>query len=100
MSMAAGSLASAAFSRSGPPVAKKMSVPLTESCMVSGPLRGAQRLTEIVGDVPGGFDADREPHQLFADAGVLQLGGIHLLMGGAGGMNDQRLGVADIGEMA
>ena len=30
----------------------------------------------------------------------LELGSIHLLMGGAGGVNHQRLGVTDIGEMA
>src|SRR5260370_23372038 len=63
-------------------------------------LREAKRLAEVVDDVGGGLDADRQSHQLLADLGGLELGGIHLLMGGAGGMNDQRLGVADIGEMA
>ena len=62
-------------------------------------LRNTERLAEIIDDVGGGFDADRQPHQFFADAGGLELGGVHLLMRGAGGMNDQRLGVADIGQM-
>ncbi len=55
---------------------------------------------EIVDDVVGGFDADRQPHQFLADAGGLELRGVHLLMRGAGGVDHQRLGVADIGEMA
>src|SRR3984893_17970292 len=63
-------------------------------------LRRPERLAEVVDNVLGGFDADREPKQLFANSGGFELGGIHLLMGGAGGMNDQRLGVADIGEVA
>src|SRR4051812_6454452 len=83
-----------------PPVATKISVPLTDNCMVSDPLRGAQRLAEIVDDVLCGFDADREAHQFLADPGGCELRGIHLLMGGAGRMDHQRLGIADIGEMA
>src|ERR1700688_4013256 len=83
-----------------PPVATKVSIPFTDNCMASGFLRNTERLAEIVDDVGGGFDADRQSHQFLADAGGLELGGIHLLMGGRGGMNDQRLGVADIGQMA
>ena len=41
-----------------------------------------------------------EAHQLLAQSGGLELRRIHLLVRGAGGMDDQRLGVADIGEMA
>src|SRR6185369_3381151 len=63
-------------------------------------LRRAQRLSEIVDDIRGRLDADREADQLLADPGLGELVGIHLLMGGRGGMNDQRLGIADIGEMA
>src|ERR1035438_5616171 len=87
-------------SNSRPPVATKVSMPFTDNCMASGLLRNTERLAEIVDDVGGGFDTDRQPHQLHADAGGLELRGIHLLMGGRGGMNHQRLGVADIGQMA
>src|SRR5437879_10507869 len=52
-------------------------------------LRKTERLAEIIEDVGGGFDADRQPHQLFADTRGLELGRIHLLMGRAGGMNDR-----------
>src|SRR3984957_19328137 len=87
-------------SNSRPPVATKVSIPFTDNCMASGLLRNTERLAEVVDDVGGGFDADRQPHQLLADIGGLELGGIHLLMGGRGGMNDQGLGIADIGQMA
>src|SRR5437762_3741838 len=59
-------------------------------------LRNTKRLSEVIDDVGGGFDADRQPHQFLANPRSLELGGIHLLMGGAGGMNDQRLGIANI----
>src|SRR5689334_22212880 len=88
------------LSKSRPPVAANTSRPLTESFMVSDLLRDAQRLREIVDDVARGLDADREPHQFLADAGGLELFGVHLLMRGRGRVDHQRLGVADIGEMA
>src|SRR5882757_7544768 len=89
-----------ALSNSRPPVATNTSAPLTESFMASNLLRDAQRLREIVDDVACRLDADRQPHQLLADAGGLELLGVHLLMRGRGGMDHQRLGIADIGEMA
>src|SRR4051794_31165286 len=88
-----------ALSKSRPPVATNTSVPLTESFMVSNFLGDAQRLREIVDDIACGLDADRQPHQLLADASGLELLGVHLLMRGRGGVDHQRLGVADIGEM-
>src|SRR5205085_11181751 len=88
------------LSKSRPPVATNTSVPLTESFIVSNLLRDAQRLAEIVDDVAGGLDADRQPHQLLADAGSPKLLGVHLLVRGRGGVDHQRLGVADTGEMA
>src|SRR5262249_39077282 len=88
------------LSNSRPPVATKTSAPLTESFMASALLRDAQRLRKIVDDVGCSLDADRQPHQLLADAGSLELLGIHLLMRGARRVDHQRLGVADIGEMA
>src|SRR3569832_2611240 len=88
------------LSKSRPPVATNTSRPLTVSFMVSDLLRDAQRLREIVDDVACRLDANRAPHQLLADAGGLELLGIHLLLRGRGGMDHQRLGVAGIGEMA
>src|SRR5690242_20093326 len=92
------------LSKSRPPVAANTCLPLTVRFIVYPfglhPLRGAQRRSEIVGDVACSFNADREPHQLLADAGGIELLGVHLLMRSAGRVDHQRLGVADIGEMA
>src|SRR6185312_7853443 len=88
------------LSNSRPPFATNTSAPLTVSFMVSDLLRDAQRLRKIIDDVACRLDADRQPHQLFADAGGLELFGIHLLMRGRGRVDHQCLGVADIGEMA
>src|ERR1700737_2476884 len=63
-------------------------------------LRNTERLSDVIDDVGGGFDANRQPHQFLADARGFELGGIHLLMGCAGGMNDEGLGMPDIGQMA
>ena len=62
-------------------------------------LRGAQRLPEIVNDIVRSLQTHRETHQFLADAGGGKRRGVHLLMRGARRMDDQRLGVADIGEM-
>src|SRR5262249_11556327 len=59
----------------------------------------AQRLAEIGQDVLGILETDREADHVLADAGCLELLGAHLLMGGAGGVDDQGLGVAHIGEV-
>src|SRR5215469_196774 len=88
------------LSNSRPPVAINTSAPLTESFMASDLLRAAQRLGEIVDDVGGRLDTDRQPHELLADAGGLELLGIHLLVRGRGRMDHQCLGIADIGKMA
>src|SRR5262249_38564582 len=93
-------MAGRVLSKSLPPVATNASWPLIVSFMGSHLLRGAQRLCEVVDDVGRRLDADRQPHQLLADAGGLKLLGIHLLVRSASGMNDQGLGVADVGEMA
>src|SRR5690348_13726722 len=82
-----------------PPVAAKTVRPSSSNCMRLRLLRGAQRLAEIVEDVARVFQADRETNQLLADAGGFQRRFVELAMGGAGGMDHQRLRVADIGEM-
>ena len=62
-------------------------------------LRGAQRRPKIVDQVLGVFQADREPDHAFADARFLQRRRIELGVCRRGGMDHQRLGVTDIGEM-
>jgi len=51
-------------------------------------LRNTERLAQVVDDIGGGFDTNRQPHKFLTDAGCLELIGIHLLMSGAAGMND------------
>src|SRR3546814_3606465 len=62
-------------------------------------LRGPQRLAQVGGDVVGILEAYREADHVLADAGRLKLLRGHLLVRGAGRMDHQRLGVADVGEM-
>src|SRR3546814_10384422 len=62
-------------------------------------LRGPQRLAKVGGDVVGILEAYREADHVLADAGRLKLLRGHLLVRGAGRMDHQRLGVADVGEM-
>ena len=62
-------------------------------------MRRAQRLVEIGDDVGRGFQSNREADHVLADSGGGQLCRAHLLMGRARGMDDERLGVADIGQM-
>src|ERR1700722_8640105 len=58
-----------------------------------------QRLIEVSDQVFLVLDADRQPHHIGGRA-RLDLGGvIQLAVGGRGWMNDQRTGVADIGQM-
>ncbi len=47
----------------------------------------------------GILETDRKTHHVLADAGGGERRGVELLMRRAGGMDHQRLGVADIGEM-
>src|SRR6267143_643116 len=83
-----------------PPVAAKTVLPLTRNCTgLAGLLRNSQGLFQIVDDISRRLQADGEPHQIFADARGLEGYGIHLGMGRAGGVNDQGLGVAHIGQM-
>src|SRR5689334_12206388 len=87
-------------SKARPPVAAKTDLPSTWNCTGSGNLlREAQRLGQIVDDVAGRFETDREPHKIFAYTGLLQCGRIHLRMCRAGGMNDESLCVAHIGKV-
>ena len=46
-----------------------------------------------------GFDPDRQTHHVFADSGGGELRGAHLLVRRARRVYDQRLGIADIGQM-
>src|SRR3546814_20042210 len=62
-------------------------------------LRGPQRLAKVGGEVVGILEAYREADHVLADAGRLKLLRGHLLVRGAGRMDNQRLGVADVGEM-
>src|SRR5208283_2390005 len=91
--------AGSAGSKSRPPVPTNVSEPSMSRRMVLTLLRGAQRLPEIVNDIVRSLQAHRETHQFLADAGGGKRRGVHLLMRGARRMDDQRLGVADIGEM-
>src|SRR5687768_5539783 len=59
----------------------------------------AKRLVEVPQQVVGVLQADREPDHLGQDASGALLGLAELLMGRAGGVDDQRLGVADVGEV-
>src|SRR5579863_2234413 len=62
-------------------------------------LRRPQGLREILDDVVGVLETDRQPNHVLADPRGSERRRIQLLMCRAGGMDDQRLGVADIGEM-
>ena len=63
-------------------------------------LGGAQGLVEIGLDVLDVFNSDRHTDVLRGDAGLeLFLFG-ELGVGGGRGMDDQRLGVADVGQVA
>src|SRR5579863_262084 len=86
-------------SKARPPVPIKTSDPFTARRILA-PLRGAQRLPEILDDIGCGFEPDRNPDQFLADAGGSERGLVHLLMRRARRMDHQRLGVTDIGEMA
>ena len=60
---------------------------------------GCKAALEIRDKIVRVLEPDGETHQPFGDAGRLEGGCIHLLMGRRGGMDDQRLGVSDVGEM-
>src|SRR5690606_6750690 len=55
-------------------------------------------LFDIGNDVIDMLDADRDAHQVFRYAGLFQLFGRKLAMGGGGRVAGQRLGVTDIDE--
>ena len=55
---------------------------------------------QIFADILDVFDAEREAQQVGIDARGDELLLVELRMGGRGGMNQQRLRVADVGQMA
>src|SRR4051812_29125404 len=61
--------------------------------------RRLEALLEIGDDVFLVLDADREPHHVGAGAGLDLLGVAELAVRGGRRMDDQRAGVADVGEM-
>ena len=71
--------------------------PLARPGMTRGSIR--QRLVEVGDDVVLVLDADREPDDVRAGAGLDLLRVGKLTMRGRSRMNDQRTGVADIGQM-
>src|SRR6185437_217078 len=64
-----------------------------------GPLGDPQGPVEIPGDVVQILDADRHPHQIRADPCLDLILRTELLMGGGSRVNDQALGVADVGQV-
>ena len=55
-------------------------------------------IVEVGENVAHVFDTDRQPHQLGSDPSVALLLDRKLGMGGGGGVDDQRFGVADVGQ--
>ena len=66
---------------------------------VGGPVCEQDCLVQIGKDVANVLDADGEAHQFGSYAGLSLLRHAELLVRGGGGMDDQRLGVADVGQM-
>ena len=62
-------------------------------------LRCLQRLIQIGLDVVDVFQADAHADVIVGDAGGLEFLGRLLAVGGAGRMDHQRLGVADVGQV-
>ncbi len=58
----------------------------------------AERLVKVGQQIVDGLDANREPDEVRRDAGRELLLVVQLRVCGAGWMNNQRLGVADIGQ--
>jgi hypothetical protein len=61
--------------------------------------RPTQGVLEVGLDVLDVLDAHRHPHQVRAYAGALLLGFRQLLVGGGRRVDDQRLGIADVGQV-
>ena len=59
----------------------------------------AKGLVYVGDDVLDVFEPDGETHEVVGDAALALLVGGELLMGGAGGVDHERLGVADVGEV-
>ena len=90
-------------------IADKQSVGSSVKCKplhrvsAAQPLRArclAQRLVDVPQDVVRLLDADGQADHVGADAGAGQLILAQLAMGGRCGMDHQRLGVADVGQVA
>src|SRR5271156_1657280 len=61
-------------------------------------LRGPERLRQVFENVVGLPQPHREPDHVLADPRGGELLGAQLLVRGAGGMDHQGLGIADVGE--
>ena len=59
----------------------------------------SRALVEVGDDVLDRLDAHRDADHVVADPHRVPLGVRHLLMGGRGGVDHQRLGVADVGQV-
>jgi len=59
---------------------------------------GLNRLVEVGDNIADVLDANREPDQFGRDAGISLFFHGELLVGGRGRVNDERFGVADVGQ--
>ena len=62
-------------------------------------LRGLQRALEVVDQIVGVFEADRQADRAFGDAGCGERGGVHAEVRGRGRVDHERTGVADVRQM-
>ena len=62
--------------------------------------RGRQRLVEVGDEVVDVLEADRQPDEVVGHAGPILVLGAQLRVGRPGRVDDQRLGVADVGQQA
>src|SRR5215208_793858 len=68
--------------------------------LTSCPGRFFERLVDVPQDVVDRLKPDRHAHHVGRDAGLDLIGFFHLPVRGGGGMDDERLRVADVGEVA
>ena len=74
-------------------------VPCRVGAPFRGPLRQVQRPPQIVEQVAGVLQADREPHRPLRDPGPRQRLGVHPVVGGARGVDDEGFRVTDVREV-